>query len=129
MRPSANKPLFVFVLTSLAACGCTTPSVEALPDPLEAGWHGKQVCERLHEDEKSRVLRCEFPPNVGHERHVHAPHTGYVLAGGRMRITDESGVREVTTTTGATWTGDSDKWHEVLNVGAEATSYLIIEVK
>lgn len=129
MQHSAGDSRPLLVLICLAVCGCTSQGITTLPDPLEAGWLGEKVCENLHEDTQSRVLRCEFPPNVGHERHVHAPHTGYVLAGGRMQITDASGVREVTTTTGATWTSAGGKWHEVLNVGTDATSYLIIEIK
>ena len=36
----------------------------ALPDPLEAGWQGVPVCEKLHEDADHRILRCTFPPGV-----------------------------------------------------------------
>lgn len=100
-----------------------------LPDPLEAGWQGEHVCERLHEDERQRVLRCTFPPGVGHERHYHAAHFGYVLAGGRMRIRDERGEREVDTGTGGTWSSDGVAWHDVLNVGETTTAYLIVEPK
>ncbi len=71
-----------------------------LPDPLQAGWQGKPVCERLLEDGGQRVLRCTFAPGVGHERHFHRPHFGYALSGGRMRITDASGVRESVIGTG-----------------------------
>ena len=53
-----------------------------LPDPLEAGWEGEKVCEVLQDNEAVRVLRCTFPPGVGHEKHFHAPHVGYALKGG-----------------------------------------------
>ncbi len=99
-----------------------------LPDPLAAGWHGRPVCERLHEDDRQRVLRCSFPPGVGHERHFHAPHFGYVLAGGRMRITDAAGgTREVDLPTGYHWSSEGVAWHEVLNVGETTSVYLIVE--
>jgi hypothetical protein len=44
---------------------CMTGAVGAadLPDPLAAGWKGEPVCEKLHEDEPLRILRCSFPPN------------------------------------------------------------------
>ena len=100
-----------------------------LPDPLAAGWRGASVCERLHEDEGQRVLRCTFPPGVGHERHFHAPHFGYVLAGGSMEITDASGTRTVIPRTGSHWKSEGIDWHEVLNVGDETAVYLIIEPK
>lgn len=100
---------------------------EPLPDPLTAGWNGKSVCEVVHDGLRQRVLRCTFPPGVGHERHYHAPHTGYVLEGGRMQITDEGGTREVETKAHSSWQSDGVPWHEVLNVGDTLTSYLIIE--
>ena len=71
-----------------------------LPDPLEAGWKGKQVCEVLIDNENVRTLKCSFPPGVGHEKHFHATHYGYTLAGGKFRITDAKGTREVEIPTG-----------------------------
>ena len=62
-------------LASLAATANVLADAP-LPDPLQAGWNGAQVCERLHEDGDQRVLRCTFPPGVGHERHFHPPHFG-----------------------------------------------------
>jgi len=115
----------VSFLLALSAC-TTTP---ALPDPLEAGWKGKPVCERLYEDADQRILRCTFPPDTGHERHFHVPHFGYAIAGGRMRITDEAGVREVDLSTGSSFTSAGTSWHEVLNIGRTTTIYLIIEQK
>jgi quercetin dioxygenase-like cupin family protein len=100
-----------------------------LPDPLAAGWQGKAVCERLSEDARQRILRCTFPPGVGHERHYHSPHFGYALSGGDMRITDEGGTREVTLRTGSSFTSDGTAWHEVINIGQSTVSYLIVEQK
>lgn len=115
----------VLILTSLAACTATP----GLADPLAAGWRGTPVCERLHEDSGQRILRCTFPPGVGHERHFHAPHFGYAVVGGRMRITDESGVRDVDAPTNSSFTSDGVAWHEVLNVGDTTAVFLIIERK
>lgn len=100
---------------------------ESLPDPLAAGWNGEPVCEQLKKDEKQRILRCTFPPGVGHERHFHAKHFGYAIVGGRMRITDDTGTREIDIETHATWESDGVGWHEVLNVGKATSIYLIIE--
>ena len=104
------------------------PCIE-LPDPLAAGWNGQQVCEKLHEDADQRVLRCTFPPGAGHERHYHKPHFGYTLAGGRMRITDASGTREVDLTTGNTAVSEGTAGHEVFNVGETTVVYLVVEPK
>ena len=102
---------------------------DRLPDPLEAGWKGESVCELLQENASLRALRCTFPPGVGHERHMHAPHFGYVLQGGKMRITDKSGTRVQETKGGASWSSDGVDWHEALNVGSTTTIYVIVEPK
>ncbi len=102
---------------------------QTLPDPLAAGWKGAPVCVRLHEDEAQRVLRCTFPPGIGHERHFHRPHFGYALSGGRMRITDANGTRETALATGSSYTSAGTAWHEVLNVGDTTVQYLIVEPK
>jgi mannose-6-phosphate isomerase-like protein (cupin superfamily) len=107
--------------------GCATrPS---LPDPLAAGWRGTPVCEKLHEDSDQRILRCSFPPSVGHERHFHDRHFGYAISGGRMRITDANGVREVDLATGSSFVSPGVAWHEVVNVGETTVVYLIVEPK
>ena len=100
-----------------------------LPDPLAAGWLGEAVCQKLHEDDQQRVLKCSFPAGVGHERHFHAPHFGYALSGGKMRLTDQSQIREVEIQAGSSFTSDGTAWHEVLNIGATKVEYLIVEPK
>lgn len=103
------------------------PVATALPGPLEAGWKGERVCEVLHEDADQRVVRCTFPPGVGHEKHRHPAHFGYALSGGRMRILDERGEREVDLAAGSHFASDGVAWHEVLNTGATTVQYLIVE--
>ena len=98
-----------------------------LPDPLEAGWKGAPVCERLHEDDDQRILRCTFPPGVGHERHFHPRHFGYAIGGGRVRITDANGTRELSLETGSSYSSDGVVWHEVENIGDSTIVYLIVE--
>jgi len=115
----------------LAGCAGTPddPTRSTLPDPLEAGWNGAPVCEMLHEDLDNRILRCSFPPATGHERHYHDRNFGYAIAGGRMRITDAKGTREVDLATGSSFASDGVAWHEVLNIGETTVVYLIIEPK
>ena len=100
---------------------------ESLPDPLAAGWQGKKVCETLHESIDIRVLRCTFPPGIGHERHFHAAHYGYALSGGTMKITDSSGTRTVELQTGSDFYSVGIDWHTVINVGETTVQYLIVE--
>lgn len=132
-----RHPLFAALLPMLSAMPLASsgqspaapvePAVAPLPDPLAAGWRGAPVCERLQEDEALRVLRCTFPPGVGHERHFHPRHFGYALAGGRMRITDARGTREVDLETGSSFASDGVDWHEIVNVGETTVIYLIVE--
>jgi quercetin dioxygenase-like cupin family protein len=119
----------VSALMWLISMSAVEPSTPDLPDPLNAGWQGNPVCERLHEDDHQRVLRCSFAPGVGHERHYHAPHFGYALSGGRMRMTDEKGFRDVDLATGSSYNSEGVAWHEVLNIGETTVIYLIIEQK
>jgi len=101
-----------------------------LPEAFDAGWQGEDTCELLYETESVRVARCSFPPGIGHEKHFHYPHFGYVLQGGLLRITDaEGGVEERQTTTGKSWSTSGITIHEALNIGDTTTSYLIIEPK
>ncbi|MFN2335236.1 MAG: SMP-30/gluconolactonase/LRE family protein [Wenzhouxiangellaceae bacterium] len=113
----------------LTGLGDSLVKLDRLPDPVEAGWKGASVCEVLHDDAYQRVLRCTFPSTVGHERHYHKRHFGYVIAGGRMQITDATGTRVVEPATGAHFKSDGIGWHEVVNIGETAATYLIMEPK
>lgn len=126
----SRKALFIrtICLAGLASAAHALADA-ALPDPLQAGWNGAPVCENLHEDADQRVLRCTFPPGVGHERHFHPPHFGYAIAGGRVRISDDRGERELDLATGSSFHSDGVDWHEVLNVGGTTIVYLIVEPK
>lgn len=113
------------LLATYAAVACAVAT--ALPDPLEAGWRGDPVCEQLHKSAGQRILRCTFPPGVGHERHFHAAHFGYAISGGRMRIIDENGTRELDLPTGSSYSSAGVPWHEILNIGDSTVIYLIAE--
>lgn len=113
----------VYALSLLMSCARTPP----LPDPLAAGWKGTRVCEVLEENDHVRVLKCTFPPGVGHERHYHAAHFGYTVAGSTFRITDTTGTREVHVPTGSHFYNERIDWHEVLNVGDSTAVFLIME--
>jgi quercetin dioxygenase-like cupin family protein len=119
-------------LTTLAIAGCASASAQVapLPSALCAGWRGERVCESLHEDATIRVLRCTFPPGVGHEPHYHPPHFGYVLEGESvMRITTEQGAADRASSAGGSFVNESEVRHEALNVGDQTTTYLIVEKK
>jgi quercetin dioxygenase-like cupin family protein len=126
------------ILTALLLAGCAaTPApaakpkvdITGLPSPLEAGWKGKKVCDVLQDNADVRVLRCTFPPGVGHEKHFHAPHFGYAIKGGKAHIKDASGERDATTPDGYSWWTPGYTIHENQNIGDTTTIYLIIEPK
>ncbi|MEM9690161.1 MAG: cupin domain-containing protein [Pseudomonadota bacterium] len=124
--------VFIRVVGLMAVGGAVAAAIALqpdLPDPLQAGWNGESVCERLHEDDEQRILRCTFPPAFGHERHYHTRHFGYALSGGRVRLTDARGTREVDLATGSSYVSDGVEWHEVLNIGDTTLVYLIVEPK
>lgn len=107
-----------------------TPSTQEILDgPLEAGWEGDSVCEVLEEDERYRLLRCTFPPGVGHEKHQHPIHAGFCTQGGTMKITDQTGTRETAIPAGYGYLSKGVDWHVAVNVGQTTTEFLIIEPK
>ncbi len=120
-----RRALAVLVAAPLAVGAADAP----LPGPLEAGWRGREVCEVLFENAELRALRCTFPPGVGHERHTHPRHWGYIEQGGTMRITDASGTREQVLASGTQWWSDGVAWHEALNIGKTTAVYVIVEPK
>ncbi|HET6593535.1 MAG TPA: hypothetical protein VFG48_11510 [Xanthomonadales bacterium] len=114
---------------SFAAAASAAPAGQdaALPHAFDAGWAGQKTCTVLFEDATVRVGHCVFPPGVGHERHYHNPHFGYVLEGGTLRIMDDRGERTVTTEAGGTWSTEEVTVHEAVNIGETTTGYLIVE--
>lgn len=123
------KHVILFLVTITLFFGCKQATKSELPDPYEAGWKGEKVCEILEDNDKIRVLKCSFPPGVGHEKHEHQPHFGYALIGGTFKMDDAKGLREVSFPTGYSWTKDVVSQHQVLNVGDSTSVFLIIEYK
>lgn len=122
------------LLISLAAntAQSTPPAPSAapsLPSAFEAGWKGEKVCEPLFENDHLRAARCTFPPGIGHERHFHPPHWGYIVQGTTMRITTASGATERVLVSGTNWWSDGIEWHEAVNIGSNTGVYVIVEPK
>ena len=122
-----DKIISICLLVLGIGSGCNKQ--KSLPDPLAAGWKNQAVCEEIENNEKVRVLKCTFPPGVGHERHYHDLHFGYALSGGKFQIKDTTGVREVELKTGSSFFSEGVDWHEVLNIGESTAVYLIMEPK
>lgn len=122
-----KKLIQVFLCFLLLLLNCENKT--KLPDPLEAGWQGNSVCEILEDNDELRVLKCTFETGIGHEKHYHNPHFGYTLAGGKFRVTDTTGTREVDVPTGYSFSKNSITSHEVLNIGETTAVFLIMEYK
>ena len=120
-----KKITLLLVCISIFSCN----KEQNLPDPLEAGWHGAKVCEVLQDNDNLRVLKCTFPPGVGHEKHQHQPHFGYTLQGSTFKITDAKGTRTVDVNTGVSFNKEQVSEHEVVNVGDSTAVFLIVEYK
>ena len=124
------KRVAALIAVFASACASASAQRAPLPTALCAGWQGERTCELLSEDEQVRVLRCTFPPGVGHEMHYHPPHFGYVLSGESvMRIRTADGVVDRPVRAGQTFSNDREVIHEPVNIGAETTTYLIVEKK
>ncbi|MEZ4857526.1 MAG: DUF1304 family protein [Flavobacteriaceae bacterium] len=125
----AIPAIFALLLLLIDCISSENTSASNLPDQLNAGWKGEKVCEVVEEDETIRVLKCTFPPGVGHERHEHAPHFGYTLKGSKFKITDAEGTREVNVPTGYEFYKPETSIHEVQNIGDSTAIFFIIEPK
>ena len=123
----SNLKIILSVLFLFCVMGCKQKN--ELPDPHEAGWNNKVICEVVEDNPKIRVLKCTFAPGVGHERHYHAAHFGYTIKGSKFRIKDTTGTREVNVPTGTEFYNDGIEWHEVLNIGDSTAVFLIMEPK
>ena len=118
---------FVYALLALSPLPALAVDTAGLPHAFDAGWQGQETCELLFEDASVRIGKCEFPPGIGHEKHYHNPHFGYVLEGSTMRLVDADGEQTVTTETGGSWSTTAVTVHEGLNVGETTARYLIVE--
>ena len=121
------KHLILIMSFAATTSAVTAAQDENLPHAFDAGWAGQKTCTVLFQDESVRVGRCVFPPGIGHEKHYHNPHFGYVLGGSTLRIVDHRGERTVTTEAGGAWSTDAVTVHEAVNIGDTTTSYLIVE--
>ena len=130
---SSERTQCTLALLVFAILATNAPAIARsadLPDAVAAGWKGQKTCEVLDEYEQVRVLRCTFPPGVGHERHAHRRGDfGYVLSGGKMQVTDAKGTQVVEDKVGDHWVSGPIEWHEAVNVGDTTLSYLIVEMK
>ena len=104
-------------------------ATEEVPDALSVEWQGKKPCEKLHEDDQIRILRCTFPPEAKHVRHQHPANFVYALSGGKLKTESVSGAREAEVGTDTYVLNKPVPWHEVTNTGDTTARFLVIEMK
>ena len=121
------KKGFVLILLTITFLSCKHN--EQLPDPYQAGWNGEKVCEILEDNAEYRILKCTFPPGVGHEKHYHQPHFGYTLKGSKFRIIDDEGIHDYDLPDGTYFSKTEGFSHEALNIGDSTAIFLIFEPK
>jgi beta-alanine degradation protein BauB len=124
---SSNRAQWSFALLPLLLSSAALAA--DVPDALAAGWQGEKRCENLYEDAQIRILRCTFPPTVGHEKHSHPEHFAYVLSGGHGQATDARGTREFDIKTDDFRANKAVEWHEAVNTGDTTLRLLIVEKK
>ena len=98
------------------------------PDALGVEWQGKKPCEKLHEDDQIRILRCTFPPGAKHLRHQHPANFVYTLSGGKLEVINETGTRHPVAITDSFAMNAPVTWHEVTNEGDITIRYLVVEM-
>ena len=97
MQPPINFVIRALILFTVSVFfqSLFAEDLPDLPEAFNAGWKGEKTCELLYETVSARVGHCRFPPGIGHEKHFHYPHFGYVLEGGTLSITNDAGQVEV----------------------------------
>lgn len=124
---NVTKLIACLSFTNFLAPSALAEDNAGLPHAFDAGWKGVQTCTILFETATVRVGQCIFPPGVGHEKHYHNPHFGYVLEGSTMLIQDSFGEREAVTEAGTIWHTEQRTVHQALNIGSTTARYLIVE--
>jgi quercetin dioxygenase-like cupin family protein len=99
------------------------------PDALSVEWQGKKPCEKLHEDDQIRILRCTFPPGAKHLRHQHPVDFVYVLSDGKQEVKTEAGTKQGEPIADNFALNAPVSWHEVTNVGDTTIRYVVVEMK
>jgi quercetin dioxygenase-like cupin family protein len=120
-----------FSIAIVAAAILVVPFVARSEEPDATGveWQGKKPCEKLHEDDQVRILRCTFPAGSKHLRQQHPAHFVYTLGGGKLEVTNETGTSQREATTDAYVANAPIAWHEVTNVGDTTLRFLVVETK
>jgi beta-alanine degradation protein BauB len=111
------------------ACAAGYGHSRRCADALSVEWQGKKPCEKLHEDDQIRILRCTFPPGGKHVRHQHPANFVYVLSGGKLQEESTSGTRDLDVLTDAYVLSKPVPWHEVTNTGDTTERFIVVEMK
>ncbi len=102
-----------------------TPALFA-QDPVEVG---KGLYKELFQNDRVRVLEVTVKPGESIAMHSHPAHLGYVLSGGKMKMTDSAGkVTEADPKPGDVLWFDAVT-HKGENLGTTEIKIVIVELK
>src|SRR5215470_12321613 len=112
------KTLVIAVIATATLSVPLAARAQDAPDALSVEWEGKKPCEKLHEDDQMRILRCTFPPGTKHIRHQHPANFVYALSGGKLQAQNANGVQpQQELATDVSLLSAPVPWHEVTNTG------------
>lgn len=96
-------------------------------DPVKVS--PKEYRKVLLDNEKVRVIQVEFAPGVASEWHSHPAHVVYVLAGGKMEMTEKGKKAVVNELKTGETTYNMPVTHMAKNVGTTTIKLILMELK
>lgn len=110
----------------LAAALLAETSLAASTDPLSVA---PEMYKKLFENDQVRVMEVTFAPGGKIAMHSHPDHFVYVVEGGTMRITDDTGkVTDAVVTPGQVLWMDAQS-HRAENTGSSPLRLTVTELK
>jgi len=124
------KMLTIAIVATVTLTAPFSARAQDVPDALSVEWEGKKPCEKLHEDDQMRILRCTFPPGTKHIRHQHPANFVYALSGGKLQAQNANGVQpQQELATDVSLLSAPVPWHEGTNTGDTTLRFLVVEMK
>jgi quercetin dioxygenase-like cupin family protein/ketosteroid isomerase-like protein len=126
------------ILTCAAACALLAlnpAAVSAEPPPPTKGPVDALISapgnfKLLLENDQVRVLEYTLLPGALDHWHTHPPRIGYLLSGGKIRVTESDGSHEdYDEKTGEIYWGGFSPLHDTFNLGTTPYVALLVEVK
>jgi quercetin dioxygenase-like cupin family protein len=130
MRPESADARRAVTLTLTLALLLAGPGVARQPAPIDAATASPDRFKVLLENQHVRVLEYVLLPGERDQWHTHPPKVSYVVSGGTLRITTDSGQSFLSDekTGSASWMDSLGK-HFAENVGTAPVRIVLVEIK